>query len=79
MLVPPLPCSEAVNTPHRQAKLEDRWLKYCLMQNEREHCRKSFHLADEVRCRIKGRMTELEPLCRESYRLPQHTPREAKL
>lgn len=71
--------TQAVNTLCRQAKLEVRWLKYQLMQNEREHRRESFHLANKERCRIKGRMTELEPLRRETYGLPQHTPREAEL
>lgn len=77
--VPLFPHSEAVNTPRRQAELEVRWLKYWLMQNERERCRKSFNSADKVQCRIKGRMAGLEPLRRETYRLPRCSPREAEL
>lgn len=39
--------AQAVNTLRRQAKLEVRWLKCWLMQNERECCRKCCNLADK--------------------------------
>lgn len=74
--VPPFPAQDLYLC--RQAKLEVRWMKYCLMQNARERCGKSSHLA-EKRGMWNEWVPELEPICRETQGMPLGPPRETDL